>query len=156
MTPLRCPPGLVDETLESLRAAGRRCTEGVVLWLAKRPLTEGVAIAETYVPEHYAEVDVFRIPPSGMTAMMAHLRERKLGLAAQVHSHPHRAFHSRADDAWAIVRHEGALSIVVPDFAAGVTAANFLEMAATFRLSPTDQWIAVPQHELPDHLAISP
>src|SRR5258705_375865 len=98
-------PGLVDETLESLRAAGRRGTEGVVLWLAKRPLTDGVAIAEAYVPEHYAEVDVFRIPPSSMTAMMAHLRERKLGLAAQVHSHPNRAFHSRADDAWAIVRH---------------------------------------------------
>jgi len=53
----------------------------------------------------YAKALVFRIPPSSMTAMMAHLRERKLGLAAQVHSHPNRAFHSRADDAWAIVRH---------------------------------------------------
>ncbi|MEI9922776.1 MAG: hypothetical protein WDN50_03620 [Bradyrhizobium sp.] len=93
MTPLRCAPSLVEETLENLRAAGRRGTEGIVLWLAKRPLTDGSAIAEVYVPDHYAGVDVFRIPPSGMSAMMAHLRARKLGLAAQVHSHPQHAFH---------------------------------------------------------------
>jgi len=35
-------------------------------------------------------------------------------VAAQVHSHPDEAFHSKGDDEWAIVRHEGALSIVVP------------------------------------------
>jgi proteasome lid subunit RPN8/RPN11 len=152
---LRCAPGLVDETLVNLRAAGQRGTEGVVLWLAKRPLIDVVTIVEAYVPEHSAEVDVFRIPPSGMAAMMAHLRARKLALAAQVHSHPGPAFHSCADDAWAIVRHEGALSMVVPDFAAGVTAGNFLDKAATFRLSPTDQWLVVRQHELVHYLAIS-
>ena len=67
-------------------------------------------IVEAYVPEQEAEVDYFHIPPSGMMALMAHLRERRLGLAAQVHSHPARAFHSLADDKWAIVRHEGAMS----------------------------------------------
>jgi proteasome lid subunit RPN8/RPN11 len=154
MTMLRCSTALIDQTLESLRAAGRRGTEGVVLWLAKRPLADDAVIVETFVPEHTAEVDVFRIPPSGMSAMMAHLRARKLVLAAQVHSHPAHAFHSKADDAWAIVRHEGALSIVVPYFAAGVTARNFLERSATFRLSNDDRWLPVRPSELPERLEL--
>lgn len=155
MTSLRCPSALVAQTLESLRAAGQRGTEGVVLWLAKRSLVDGAVIVETFVPEYTARVDVFHIPPSGMSAMMAHLRTGKLALAAQVHSHPAHAFHSKADDAWAIVRHEGALSIVVPYFAAGVTAENFLEVSATFRLSADDCWLPVMPQELPLHLELS-
>jgi hypothetical protein len=156
MMPLRCAPTFVEETLASLRDAGNRGTEGVVLWLAKRPLIEGAAIAETFIPQYYAEIDVFRIPPSGMAALMTHLRTHRLALAAQVHSHPGRAFHSPADDAWAIVRHEGALSVVVPDFAAGVSTANFLEKCPTFRLSSTDRWLLVRPEELPRHLAVTP
>lgn len=155
MISLRCSPKLVEDTLVSLRAAGQRGTEGVVLWLAKRPLANAAVITETLVPEHAAEVDVFHIPPSGMSSMMAHLRTRKLALAAQVHSHPGRAFHSKADDAWAIVRHEDALSIVVPNFAAGVTAHNFLEMTTTFRLSADDRWLPVAPHELAQRLTLS-
>ena len=110
-----------------------------MLWLAKRPLADVTVIAEIFVPDHTARVDVFHIPPSGMSGMMSHLRAGKLALAAQVHSHPAEAFHSKADDAWAIVRHESALSIVVPYFASGVTASNFLDRSATFRLSANDQ-----------------
>lgn len=155
MTSLRCPAGLVEQTLESFRAAGQRGTEGVVLWLAKRPLVEGAVIVEAFIPEYTARADVFRIPPAGMTALMAHLRTQKLALAAQVHSHPQLAFHSKADDAWAIVRHEGALSIVVPYFAQGVTAENFLKETVTFRLSPEDRWLPVSPHDLPRHLELS-
>jgi len=39
-------------------------------------------------------------------------------LAGQIHAHPGRAYHSGADDQLAMVRLPGALSIVVPDFAA--------------------------------------
>jgi proteasome lid subunit RPN8/RPN11 len=155
MTLLRCPAGLVEQTLESLRAAGQRGTEGVVLWLAQRPLVDGAVIFEAFVPEYTARADVFRIPPSAMTALMAHLRTQKLALAAQVHSHPELAFHSQADDAWAIVRHEGALSIVVPHFAQGVTADNFLAKTATFRLSAEDRWLPVLPDDLPRHLELS-
>src|ERR1044072_177875 len=155
MNQLRCRHTLIDETLHTLRTAGRRGTEGVVLWLVPRPLTNGSAIAEVFVPEHTAEADVFRIPPSGMTTLMAHLRARKLALAAQVHSHPGPAFHSRADDVWAIVRHAGALSIVVPEFARDVTSANFLQRSATFCLSADDRWLELCQLHLPQHLALT-
>ena len=43
MIRLTCPSTLVEETLESLRDAGRGGTEGVVLWLARRPLAAETA-----------------------------------------------------------------------------------------------------------------
>jgi hypothetical protein len=39
-----------------------------------------------------------------------------LRLIAQVHSHPSEAYHSDADDRYAIVTAEGGLSLVVPNF----------------------------------------
>lgn len=144
MTRLSCPAPLIDETLEALRDAGRRGKERVVFWLAPRRLIERPTIAEVYVPLQEAAEDYFRIPPEGMTALMTHLRDRRLALVAQVHSHPGRAFHSHADDKWAVVRHEGGLSIVVPGFASGISAANFTAKAAVFRLSSEDRWLEVP------------
>lgn len=155
MTPLCCPSDLVEETLAHLRAAGRDGRECVVFWLAERPVRPGAVIREVYRPEQYAARNIFRIPPEAMTELMAHLRMRRLSLAAQVHSHPGRAFHSRADDVWAVVRHEGALSIVVPDFAERVDAQTFINMTATFRLSPKDRWLGVSRDELPFHLEIA-
>ena len=61
-------------------------------------------------------------------------------IAAQVHSHPEEAFHSQADDNWAILRHLGALSIVVPYFANQTSVGNFLRQVAIFRLNDANQW----------------
>jgi proteasome lid subunit RPN8/RPN11 len=155
MSTLRCATPLVDDTLKELRAAGRRGKERVVLWLSPRPLVAGPAVAEVYVPEQEAEVDYFRIPPSGMKALMTLLRERKLALAAQVHSHPKKAFHSHADDEWAIVRHEGALSIVVPHFAADTDVENFLSSAAIFRLTSADKWVEVEREAIGEFLQLT-
>jgi hypothetical protein len=68
------------------------------------------------------------------------LRDRDLMVAAQVHTHPHEAFHSAADDRWAIVRHVGALSLVLPDFAQKTSIDSFLNEAAVFRLSDRNEW----------------
>jgi proteasome lid subunit RPN8/RPN11 len=148
MSAIRCSAALVDETLDELRAGGREGIERVVLWLSPRPLSTAPIIVEAYVPEQEADVDYFHIPPSGMTALMTHLRERRLVLAAQVHSHPARAFHSLADDKWAIVLHEGALSIVVPNFAAAIDAGGFLSAAAVFRLTSDDKWREVKREDI--------
>jgi hypothetical protein len=155
MSALHCQPQLVEETLSELRAAGREGKERVVLWLSPRPLGAGSVIAETYVPEQETDFDYFRIPPSGMKALMAHLRQRKLALAAQIHSHPRRAFHSPADDKWAIARHAGALSIVVPNFAAGVDVENFLTAAAIFRLTAEDIWREIDRDDIDKFIGLS-
>lgn len=142
LDPVQISRTLVDETLELLREAGRRPAEGIVLWLGRR--NDGVIHVErAHVPIHESDRDYFRIPPEGMAALLRTLGDEGLFVAAQVHSHPGSAFHSEADDRWAIVRHVGALSLVVPHLARATTAATFLTDVAIFRLSATNLWTEV-------------
>ena len=151
---IRCPHAVIEKTLSVLRAGGARNCEALVLWLARR--TPGaVDVVEAYEPPYEASVDYFRIPPSGMHSIMSRLRRDRLHICAQVHSHPGKAFHSMADDRRAIVRHQGALSLVVPHFAATTTPQSFLNMIATFVLSHDDQWLAVSHHDLGQYLEIT-
>ena len=69
-------------------------------------------------------------------------------IPAQVHSHPGRAFHSLADDHGAVIRHGGALSLVVPDFGLRTTVDRFLVDAKVYRLSDENRWIEVGAMEL--------
>lgn len=144
---------LVEETLGLLREAGSRPAEGIVLWLGRRG-DHVIHVSEAHVPIHESDRDYFRIPPEGMAALMRKLGDEGLFVAAQVHSHPGAAFHSEADDRWAIVRHVGALSLVVPHFARTTTAATFLSDAAVFRLSAANRWTAVAHAEARGVLAI--
>lgn len=141
---INCPVSMIDETLTFLRAAGERNSECVVLWLG-RPRPEGADIVEAYRPHQIARADRFQIPPEGMDMLRSKLRSERLMVAAQVHSHPQEAFHSKADDAWAIVRHEGALSLVVPRFARDTSLANFVEQTKVFRFSDRATWEEVPR-----------
>jgi len=150
-----CTTSIVDATLSWLRDAGRTRRECVVLWLARRG-PASIEVLDAYRPEQTAEIDMFHIPPSGMTELLAVLRERRLMVAAQVHSHPAEAFHSKADDRWAIVRHEGALSLVVPEFALKTSAQNFLLHTRVYRFTAMSQWREIPEAELaPSWLTIT-
>jgi hypothetical protein len=91
---------------------------------------------------------MFHINGAGMAALHQELRRQRVMVAAQVHSHPMEAFHSKADDDWAIVRHEGALSLVVPYFASATTLGNFFSQTKVYRFSASAQWIEVPQSEV--------
>src|SRR5258705_421460 len=104
-----CPSSLVQTTLARLHEAGQRHCECVVLWLA-RPSGGLICVEDAYLPVQTAKADMFHIPKASMNVLQAELRQRRLMVAAQVHSHPREAFHSQADDRWAIVRHENALS----------------------------------------------
>jgi hypothetical protein len=142
-----CSSSVVDVSLAHLREAGQARRECVVLWLGQR---EGVSIRvmRAYKPLQTAQADMFHIPRAGMTALHDELRRQRAMVAAQIHSHPFAAFHSNADDRWAIVRHEGALSLVVPDFASRTTLANFLDQTKVYRFSATAEWAEVPQSEV--------
>lgn len=145
---LACPAAVVDTTLTHLREAGARDCECVVLWLGRRRDGE-IIVEQAYRPLHHAEADMFHIPREGMAALHAELRRNRRLVAAQVHSHPREAFHSAADDRWAIVRHEGALSLVVPDFAAYTSLDNFLDQTKVFRFSGAAEWLEVPRARVP-------
>lgn len=140
----------VQETIAHLQVGAQRRCETAVLWLAH--YTAPHVVAETYRPEQVVAEDSFHFPPDAVRRMMAHLKAQRMLIAAQVHSHPGRAFHSAADDRWAIVRHEGALSVVVPNFARLVTPKTFLAACAVYQLTADNRWRAVPAPQV--HRAI--
>ncbi len=144
---LFCPYPLTEETLGYLRQAGTVGVECIVLWLGYRE-GQDVRVACAYRPEQTARRNRFVIPPQEMTKIMALLREHRWMIAAQVHSHPFDAFHSEANDEGAIVRHEGALSFVVPWFAASTNAQTFLHEVALYCLQAGDRWVEVPEKDL--------
>lgn len=144
---------LVAETLNYLVEAGQRNCEGIVLWLAPRASRR--LIVRVVVPLHKASDDYFHIPPEGNRALQQLCRNEKLIVEAQVHTHPHEAFHSRADDRLSLVRHVDALSVVLPDFAAHTTVETFLRDSASFMLTSDDCWRQVPLPKLTGILRIT-
>jgi hypothetical protein len=74
---------------------------------------------------------------------MKKLKATRMMLVAQMHTHPLEAFHSPADDRWAILRHLNAYSIVLPWFASTTSLNNFKTNAATFVLNHSNNWIEI-------------
>jgi proteasome lid subunit RPN8/RPN11 len=149
-----CALNHVESTLGFLSTAGHRHIECIVLWLGKRN-GDQVHVEEAYLPDQVAEEDMFLIPPASMTKLYAHLRAKRLMVAAQVHSHPREAFHSLADDRWAIIRHEGALSLVVPYFASQTSVANFLDQTKVFQFTSSRTWDEVELGDMDSWLKLS-
>jgi len=142
----------IGETISLLRAAGRR--ECVLLWLGRREA--GVQrIGDVYRPLQQNAIDYFEVPRPGMAALMERLRTQGLYVVSQVHTHPSEAFHSPTDDRWAIVRHVGALSIVLPYFAESTTIENFLERAAIYQLDASNAWNGLDPERVADQLRIT-
>lgn len=112
--------GIVGSTLEVLRAFGRSGLEGLVLWVGSLD-GRAATIEEAVVPDQHplrSEDGVgYFVGPDALFDLNVMLSSAGQRLLAQVHSHPGAAYHSAADDAYAIVTTEGGLSLVVPDFA---------------------------------------
>jgi len=144
----------IENTLTSLEMAGKRNLECVVLWLAEKQ-GDFLDIRNVYLPEQTASIESFHISRNSMEMLLKFLRENRLRVAAQVHTHPELAFHSHADDQWAIVRHVGALSLVLPYFARGVTPENFADCAAVYRLNEKNNWSETASHESSYYYRIS-
>jgi len=142
-----CPVSVVETTLANLSETGRSRRECVMLWLGRRE-GEQVRVVDAHRPLQTSKANMFHINGAGMAALHQELRRQRVMVAAQVHSHPMEAYHSRADDEWAIVRHEGALSLVVPNFASNTTLSNFLVQTKVYRFSASARWIEVPQSEV--------
>ena len=136
---IRCDGATLQETLGHLKVGGDRNCETVVLWLGRHD-----RVTEVYRPDQEVDVDYFRLNASVMRELVRHLRATRTKILAQAHSHPSKAFHSAADDEWAVIRHAGAVSIVVPYFGSGIDTANFVDAVATYQLDKNDQWQPVP------------
>lgn len=135
-----CSSAIITDTLAILRTGGHRREERVALWLASAGSKVPADVVEVYEPDQIAEIDFFKLPAESMRALMSHLAATRRRIVAQIHTHPGRAFHSEADAAWAIVRHTGALSLVLPTFARSTTLQNFLMQVRIYEFSPTGEW----------------
>lgn len=138
--------GAIEQTISRIRQRGERDAEGVMLWLGRRS-AEGSAVYEAYEPFYQSKADQFIVPPQGMSALMDRICATGYAVVAQVHSHPEHAFHSAADEKWALVKHVGAYSIVLPWFCARTTAENFWHEAAVFVMQPDGRWLQLSARE---------
>ena len=114
------PRTVLDETRELLAELGSEGLESTVLWvgLVIGPQTAEVLAAVrprqvAYRSDHGLAVEV---PQDALSELISALPEGVFVLA-RVHSHPGAAYHSELDDTNMLIAHEGAISIVVPDFA---------------------------------------
>jgi hypothetical protein len=113
--------------------------EKIILWLGEEK-TDTYMVTEVFVPIQITDRDYFTIPPEGMNELLRKLKTTRSMLVAQVHTHPFEAFHSLADDKWAILRHLNAYSLVLPWFGATTNVANFKSQVASFILTHLNKW----------------
>lgn len=137
---------MVMHTICRIRQRGERGAEGVMLWLGRRTAFDS-EVLEAYEPLYRSRADQFYVPPEGMAALMDRISATGSAVVAQVHSHPELAFHSRADERWALVKHVGAYSIVLPWFGASTTPENFWHEATVFVMQSSGQWLELPVNE---------
>jgi hypothetical protein len=140
MSAIVCPRHILATTLAILRCGGERQQERVALWLSSAAPRSPAPIVEVYEPNQVADIDYFRLPPAAMRTLMDHLKSTRRRIVAQIHTHPGKAFHSDVDAEWAIIRHVGALSLVLPRFAVTTTPENFLEQVMTYTYTPRGDW----------------
>ena len=116
------PRACVEQTHSHLRQVGLSRHEGFALWAGKRD-RDRFFVSCVVVPRQEGLRTEFgvcvRVEGAELHRINVWLFENRLQLIAQIHSHPTDAYHSETDDAFPIVTTEGALSLVVPDFAIG-------------------------------------
>lgn len=109
---------VIDDTIKFLRKQGLKGLEGRVYWVGtvKDAIPE---VTKVIIPEQIARKSALGV--SVTVTQQANLkvtRELKPGefIIAKVHSHPGRAYNSLTDKENPFLRHEGAVSIIVPNF----------------------------------------
>lgn len=111
---------LLDEMLRGMQQLGKHGCELLVLWLGDIDANGYAIVRNAFVPKQnpIADEDGVGYFVTGETLFHLNrgLSETGLRLIAQVHSHPTVAYHSEADDRYAIVTADGGLSLVVPNF----------------------------------------
>lgn len=136
--PLVVAADQVEESLLLFKSSKRK--EKVLLWLGNITRSK-YYVDEVYEPLQISGCDYFRIPEKGMAMLLHKLRISRKMIVAQIHTHPFEAFHSEADSRWAIIRHEGAYSLVLPYFSKTTYLRNFMENVSVYTLNKSNRWI---------------
>lgn len=131
------PLSALRQTADFLRQVGRHGHEGLVFLCGK--VDEEQAVVERVIIPDQRPIRVengicVTVGPEALHNLNVFLFENGMRLIAQVHSHADSAYHSETDDRFSVVTTLGALSIVVPFFAAN---GMILSDCAVYQLSPS-------------------
>lgn len=114
------PRSVLDKTQAFLLARGAKGFEAVVVWLGHVVDDTTGEVVDAYAPEQVGRRSEYgvsvEVTQDGLTRLITALPEGMFVLC-RVHSHPGEAYHSDTDDVNMLISHNGAISIVVPDFA---------------------------------------
>jgi hypothetical protein len=109
----------------------------VVFWAG--PLREPELVDQVLHPRHRATFGSYELDSDWITDCWIDLAQNHRALRAQVHTHPHEAFHSHTDNRYPVVGIAGFVSIVIPHF-----ATDGLAGARTYELQADGSWIERP------------
>lgn len=116
---LTVPKQIVAGTGEALREFGAEGFEGLVLWAGELSPTTARVTSGFVPPQHPIRDESgvgYFVDGDALFELNRELHRGGLVLLAQVHSHPGEAYHSAADDRYAIATAEGSYSLVAPEF----------------------------------------
>lgn len=141
-------PGLADDTRGLLRPSGEQGYEAVVVWAGTVVDETTARVTDAVRPRQMAyrtdDGCAVEVLPDDIGDVIASLPPDRYVLA-RVHTHPTDAYHSTTDDRNLLIAHPGAISVVVPDFAAApvldlaACSVNELQRDGTWReLAPQD------------------
>ena len=108
---------ILRESAVTLRSLSAGIRESVILWIGSAD-DRNARVRSITVPKQFTSADHFEVPLEERLKLAQRLAYSGERLLAQLHTHPGTAFHSLTDDRLALPRHTGAVSIVVPNFAA--------------------------------------
>jgi len=149
MSPLRSvrefviPDSVLGPTLETLAKAGRDEHEAFAVWGATvSPDGTQATFRTVLIPEQtpHTTADGLLVAVDGLALFNINKQLYESGqiLAGQVHTHPTDAYHSDTDDHFPLVTLQGALSLVIPDFAAD--GYDSIKRWAWYRLLSHGHW----------------
>ena len=150
ITTFRIPHRVIAETVKVLAEAGNEGHEAFVLWGAViEPSGESLTFRRAVAPRQtgHKTPDGLLVTVEGDALFQVNREFYQRGelLAGQVHSHPTAAYHSSTDDHFPLVTLVGALSVVVPDFAA--RAPGDIKDWAWYRLVGPALWDELTRHD---------
>jgi hypothetical protein len=140
------PDSLLSPTLAALADAGRHGHEAFAVWGATVSSDGTQATFRTVlVPEQTPQTTAGGLLVAVDGVALFNINKRLYGsgqiLAGQVHTHPTDAYHSDTDDHFPLVTLKGALSLVIPDFAAD--GYDSIKRWAWYRLLSHGHWVAL-------------
>lgn len=111
------PADVLQATIGFLREHGSRGLESHAMWAGT--LSKGkFAVSCAVFPRQSCSPVSYEVPKEEEFRINRRLNRMGLVAMCQIHTHPGRAFHSRADDAGSALALPGSLSVVVPDYGA--------------------------------------